>query len=66
MGLNCKEVTRLLMEAEERRLNEQEVQELDFHLAECLACRNMKGQFSFLRRALDRYAKEGPPAESAG
>jgi predicted anti-sigma-YlaC factor YlaD len=65
MGLNCKEVTRLLLEAEERRLSETEVRDLDYHLAECLACRNMKGQFSFLRRALDRYAKEGPPSESS-
>ncbi len=65
MGLNCKEVTRLLLEAEERRLSEAEVSDLDYHLAECLACRNMKGQFSFLRRALDRYAKEGAPPGNA-
>lgn len=59
--MNCKEATRLLLEAEERSLSAAELEALDYHLAECLCCRNMKAQFSFLRRALDRYAKAGPP-----
>lgn len=59
--MNCKKATRLLLEAEERSLTAAELDALDYHLAECLSCRNMKAQFSFLRKALDRYAKEGPP-----
>jgi predicted anti-sigma-YlaC factor YlaD len=60
--MNCKAATRLLLEAEERNLTSAELHALDYHLAECLSCRNMKAQFGFLRKALDRYAKEGPPA----
>lgn len=59
--LNCKEATRLLLEAEERSLNEVELTALDYHLAECLCCQNMKTQFGFLRKALERYTKLGPP-----
>lgn len=59
--MNCKEATRLLLESEERNLSVAELDALDYHLARCLCCQNMKAQFSFLRKALDRYAKSGPP-----
>lgn len=60
--LNCKAATRLLLEAEERTLTAAELEALDYHLAECLCCQRMKAQFGFLKRALDRYGKQGPPA----
>lgn len=61
--LNCKEATRLMLESEERSLSAAELSALDFHLNECLSCRNMKAQLGFLRKALDQYAKSGPPGE---
>ncbi len=59
--LSCKEATRLLLEAEDRHLNDNELQSLDYHLAECICCQNIKAQFSFLRKALNQYAEGGPP-----
>lgn len=61
--LNCKEATRLLLESEERSLDDIELSALDFHLSECLSCQNMKAQLGFLRKALDRYAKSGSTGE---
>jgi len=58
--LNCKEATRLLLEGEERPLSQAEVTDLDFHLSECLCCRNFRGQFRFLKQVLARYAGAGP------
>jgi hypothetical protein len=60
--MNCKEATRLLLEADERELSVAELDQLDYHLAECLCCQNVKAQFSFLKRALNRYGTVGPPA----
>jgi len=64
--LNCKEATRLLLQGEERALSSAEVQDLDFHLSECLCCRNFRGQFRFLKQALARYAEQGPAESASG
>ena len=55
--LNCKKATKLLLEAEERKLTPSEIDALNFHVERCLCCQNAKGQMSFLRRVAERYAK---------
>ena len=57
--LNCKKATRLLLEAEERKLTPSELEALDFHLQRCLSCQNYKVQMGFLRRASQLYARYG-------
>lgn len=54
--LNCKEVTRLLSEAQERKLSFYERVQLEMHLAMCKGCTNFRKQLDFLRMASRRYA----------
>ena len=56
--LSCKEATRLLSEAQDRKLVLAEKVQLEMHLALCKGCKNFKGQMSFLRTACQRYVKE--------
>jgi hypothetical protein len=58
--LNCKKATKLLMEAGERPLTRGEKVTLEFHMLQCLSCRNFRGQMQFLKTALEQYAKTGP------
>lgn len=53
--LSCKEATRLLSEAQDRKLDLPEKMQLEMHLAICQGCRNFKGQMNFLRKACKRY-----------
>jgi predicted anti-sigma-YlaC factor YlaD len=53
--LSCKEATRLLSEAQDRKLDLPEKMQLEVHLAMCKGCRSFKGQMSFLREACKRY-----------
>lgn len=53
--LSCKEATRLLSEAQDRKLDLPEKMQLEVHLAMCKGCRNFKGQMNFLREACKRY-----------
>ena len=55
--LNCKEVTRLLSESQDRKLNMSEKMHLEMHLAMCKGCKNFRNQMGFLREACKRYVK---------
>lgn len=53
--LNCKEVTHMLSEAQDRKLALSERLPLRLHLAVCQGCRNFQQQMRFLREATRRY-----------
>jgi len=53
--LNCKEVTHLLSEGQDRRLTLGERVQMEMHLAMCKGCSNFRKQMSFLRTACRRY-----------
>ena len=59
MMLSCKETTRLLSQAEDRKLALGERFALRVHLAICDGCRNVKAQFQFLRLAMKNLARDG-------
>lgn len=53
--LNCKEVTHLLSEGQDRKLTVAERARLEMHLLICKGCSNFRKQMDFLRRACRRY-----------
>jgi hypothetical protein len=53
--LSCKEVTRLLSQAQDRPLALGERIKLRLHLAVCTACTRFARQLAFMRTALSRY-----------
>lgn len=53
--LTCKEVTRLLSEARERRLGLGERFGLALHLMICKGCANFRKQLDFIGAAMRRY-----------
>ena len=53
--LSCKEASRLLSEAQDRKLDLPEKMQLEVHLVMCKGCRNFKGQMNFLREACKCY-----------
>lgn len=55
--LNCREVTRLLSESQERTLGLQERMPLKMHLMMCKGCRNFGKQMNTLREMARTYAK---------
>lgn len=55
--LNCKSVTRLVSEAQERPLNAREAIGLKVHLMMCSGCRNYSQQIAFLRQAMRAFAQ---------
>jgi hypothetical protein len=57
--LSCKEVSHLVSEAQDRQLGIAEKMQLEFHLAMCKGCSNLRKQMDFLRGAMRRY----PPAD---
>jgi len=56
--LSCKEATRLLSEAQDRKLVLPETLRLEMHLALCSGCRNYRKQMSFLRAACQQLGKK--------
>ena len=54
--LNCRKAAKLLSQAQERALREDEQKALQHHLALCLRCRNFEGQLAFLRKASRLFA----------
>ena len=58
--MNCREVTRLLSDAQERELFLAERLKLSVHLAMCPSCSNFKQQMGVLRSACRRYAGRAP------
>ena len=56
--LSCREATRLLSEAQDRKLVLPEKLQLEIHLALCKGCRNFRKQMSFLREACQQLGKK--------
>jgi hypothetical protein len=54
--LNCREVTRLVSESQERKLSVVEKMTLNLHLMMCDGCKNFSLQVPFLRQAMKAYA----------
>jgi hypothetical protein len=54
--MNCKEVTQLLSEAQDRELGLTERLPLRMHLLMCKGCRNFEKQLDFLRLATRGYS----------
>lgn len=61
--LNCKEVTHLLSESQDRKLTLPEKMHLEMHLVMCKGCSNFKSQMKFLREACKRYVKAQSSAD---
>lgn len=55
--LNCRSVTRLVSEAQERHLSVREKMGLKVHLMMCSGCRNFSQQIPFLRQAMRAFAQ---------
>jgi hypothetical protein len=53
--VNCREASRLLSVAYERRLTAGELGELQSHLDKCFMCRNFDSQLKFLHQASQRF-----------
>ncbi|HMQ13901.1 MAG TPA: zf-HC2 domain-containing protein [Candidatus Competibacter phosphatis] len=58
--LNCKQVTHLLSEMQERDLLWRERLPLKLHLLMCAGCNNFRKQMDFLRRVCREYAQGRP------
>ena len=53
--VNCREASKLLSVAYERRLTPGELESLQQHLDDCFMCRNFDSQLRFLHAASQRY-----------
>ena len=53
--VNCREASKLLSAAYERKLSADELAQLQHHLDECFMCRNFDSQLRFLHDASRRY-----------
>ena len=51
MKFNCRRASRLLSDAQDRRLTLGERASLGFHLVQCSHCRNFQAHLHLLRRA---------------
>jgi len=56
--MNCEQATRLLSEAQDRRLGAAERTVLRMHTWICSGCRNFGGQLGFLRQAMKGFAAQ--------
>ena len=54
-SVNCREASRLLSIAYERRLTAQELQSLQAHLDQCFMCRSFDSQLKFLHQASEKF-----------
>ncbi|HQR70766.1 MAG TPA: zf-HC2 domain-containing protein [Burkholderiaceae bacterium] len=54
--LNCREVTRLVSESQERPLRVNERMGLRLHLMMCSGCRNFERQMAVMRSAMREFA----------
>ena len=55
--LSCREASRLLSEARERRLGWRERITLRLHLKVCAGCDNFRKQLDFMSAAMRRYVR---------
>ena len=54
-SVSCREASRLLSVAYERRLTADELAALQGHLDQCFMCRNFDSQLKFLHQASQRF-----------
>jgi predicted anti-sigma-YlaC factor YlaD len=65
LELDCKDVSRLLSEAQERDTPAAEQARLRLHLVVCQSCRTVEEQMAFIRRAMRKLGEDrDPPAPS--
>jgi hypothetical protein len=55
--LNCRDVTRLVSESQERKLSVIEKMSLNLHLMMCEGCKNFSLQVPFLSKAMKAYSE---------
>ena len=61
VGLDCKEVSRLISEGLDQTMPAPERARLRYHFVICQTCRTVDEQMQFLRRAVKAMDKEPPP-----
>ncbi len=61
VGLDCKEVSRLISEGLDQAMPAPERARLRYHFVICQTCRTVDEQMKFLRRAVKEMDKETPP-----
>jgi hypothetical protein len=61
VGLNCKEVSRLISEGLDQAMPAPERARLRYHFVICQTCRTVDEQMQFLRRAVEAMDKDPPP-----
>jgi hypothetical protein len=54
----CREVTRVVLEGEDRALKPLEVVSLRLHWLHCETCRRFRAQNRLMRQALDRWKRD--------
>ena len=54
-SVNCREASRILSIAYERRLSPAELVSLQAHLDQCFMCRNFDSQLKFLHQASEKF-----------
>jgi len=62
VGLDCKEVSRLISEGLDQAMPAPERARLRYHFVICQTCRTVDEQMKFLRRAVKEMDKEPPPS----
>jgi len=58
-SVDCREASRLLCAAYERKLSATESESLTYHLDRCFMCRNFDSQLKFLHTAAERFRSGG-------
>ena len=61
VGLDCKEVSRLISEGLDQDMPAPERARLRYHFVICQTCRTVDEQMKFLRQAVKEMDKEPPP-----
>ena len=61
---NCREVSRLILQRQDRRLSLVERVAVRFHLRICLMCTRFTGQVELMNRAMGRWKGYAEPADA--
>jgi len=61
VGLDCKEVSRLISEGLDQTMPAPERARLRYHFVICQTCRTVEEQMKFLQRAVKAMEKDPPP-----
>lgn len=59
--LNCKEVSRLISDGQDRDMPPKERARLRLHFVICETCRDVNDQFNFIREAMKKLGRQEPP-----